>query len=287
MNYCHHIIGFVFLLFYISAFPQTKNIEKSVIECRYRLVMLKDTIHKLNPVVDDMVLRVGETKSQFFSRYTFYHDSLWADPNGRALAEELTLEAFRTRDHSKRPSHRTTTDYIYKNYSEGKITTRSLDFHVGLEYEEDIEVPNWDIQEHEREILTYNCQKAACAFRGRQWIAWYAPDIPIGEGPWKLCGLPGLILEVHDANDDYHFTVTSIDQNPSDSVCLFIFDEEPYLKTDRKTHLWAYKRFLTGTPAEEIELIRDVIWKSRKKNYLAREKRILLYDFLERDYILP
>lgn len=48
--------------------------------------------------------------------------------------------------------------------------------------------------------MGYSCQKATTTFRGREFNVYFAKDIPIADGPWKLNGLPGLILEV--ASDD-------------------------------------------------------------------------------------
>ena len=48
--------------------------------------------------------------------------------------------------------------------------------------------------------------------RGRTYTAWYAHDIPIGDGPWKFHGLPGLILKVNDKAKDYYWTCTALYQ---------------------------------------------------------------------------
>lgn len=59
-------------------------------------------------------------------------------------------------------------------------------------------IPNfdWKIEEESKTILGYNCQKAMVHFRGRDFIVYFAPTIPVSDGPWKFFGLPGLILEV-------------------------------------------------------------------------------------------
>ena len=55
------------------------------------------------------------------------------------------------------------------------------------------ETPDWQlIPDSTTTIIGYPCQLAKTNFKGRTWLAWYAEDIPVSEGPWKLCGLPGL-----------------------------------------------------------------------------------------------
>ena len=68
----------------------------------------------------------------------------------------------------------------------------------------------WDIYSEHKEILGYDCQKASCNFRGRTYSVWFAKDIPVSEGPWKLKGLPGLILEAVDNESKYNYFAKSI-----------------------------------------------------------------------------
>ncbi len=62
---------------------------------------------------------------------------------------------------------------------------------------------NWKITKESQKILGYTCYKATTKFRGRDYIAWFSPDIPYNLGPWKLGGLPGLILKVENDVFDY------------------------------------------------------------------------------------
>ena len=284
----HIKILLILLLITSSSFSQNKKLEDSVLECHYRLVMHKDTVSKSNPVEDDMVLRIGKTTSQFFSRHTFYHDSLWADPDGRRIAEDRSIESLMSFDKPKsRPfGSRTTKDFLYKNYPEGKMTTFGYDFiKVNFFYEEDYVPQEWIIGDSTKQILGYTCKKAVCDFRGRHWIAWFAEDILIKEGPWKLNGLPGLILEAYDAKKDYHYTATSMDENPVSSVILYKFEDKPGMKVERKIYNHSLEQFLMGTPAEDLEIIQESIKKGIPQNYMSRRSRKLRYDFLERDHL--
>lgn len=57
---------------------------------------------------------------------------------------------------------------------------------------------DWKITNETKKIGSFKCKKATTKFRGRNYIAWFAPEIPVSYGPWKLNGLPGLILEAYD-----------------------------------------------------------------------------------------
>ena len=76
---------------------------------------------------------------------------------------------------------------------------------------ETIPVFKWVIDSKEsKKIGNYDCRKATTTFRGRNYIAWYTVDIPTQFGPWKFNGLPGLILEVYDETNRYHWTAQKI-----------------------------------------------------------------------------
>ncbi|MDR6920230.1 GLPGLI family protein [Chryseobacterium sp. 2987] len=62
----------------------------------------------------------------------------------------------------------------------------------------------WKIENETKTLGSYKIQKATTYFGGRNWTAWFTPDIPISEGPYKFRGLPGLILAVEDSQQ--HFT---------------------------------------------------------------------------------
>ncbi len=66
-------------------------------------------------------------------------------------------------------------------------------------------IKNWKLINETKVINTINCKKAEVTFKGRNWIAWYAPEIPFPYGPMKFSGLPGLIIKITDEKGDYDF----------------------------------------------------------------------------------
>ncbi|WP_066222888.1 GLPGLI family protein [Formosa haliotis] len=74
---------------------------------------------------------------------------------------------------------------------------------LGFSYvKEDTPIINWDINDKTKLIGDFECQMATCSFRGRTYTAWFTMQVPLPYGPWKLQGLPGLILEAYDTNKE-------------------------------------------------------------------------------------
>lgn len=70
---------------------------------------------------------------------------------------------------------------------------------------------DWKLEEETKKIGKFNAYKATGKFRGRAYTAWYILEIPLPYGPWKLQGLPGLIIEAHDKDKELYFYFKSIE----------------------------------------------------------------------------
>lgn len=77
---------------------------------------------------------------------------------------------------------------------------------------------DWNLTNDKKIISSYECRRAETNFRGLKWVVWFAPEINTVFGPWKLYGLPGLILEAYDENKKYHFLAEKIVLNSSSDL---------------------------------------------------------------------
>lgn len=145
---------------------------------------------------DEMRLDIGDKVNVFYNYTQQVHDSIVND-----------LAAKGNYDMRNAGKAGAITWRIYKNYPEGKF--KYLDFVLFDKYcnTEAIENPQWNIvPDSTKEIMGYQCQMAETFYKGRHWTAWYTDDIPLDCGPWKLGGLPGLILQAQDQSKQYIFT---------------------------------------------------------------------------------
>ncbi len=69
---------------------------------------------------------------------------------------------------------------------------------------------SWKMLNESKKIQNIECFSAVAEYRGRVWTVWYAPSIPVSSGPWKLYGLPGMILEAEDKDGLMRFECAKI-----------------------------------------------------------------------------
>ena len=69
---------------------------------------------------------------------------------------------------------------------------------------------SWRFDGDTRQIGPYTCERATGDFRGRRYEVWFAPAVPILAGPWKLQGLPGLVVEARDRSGEIVFRLNTL-----------------------------------------------------------------------------
>jgi len=100
--------------------------------------------------------------------------------------------------------------FVYKDF--GKKELQLSDFIEGKIYliKDTLANFKWVITKEKKKILNYSCTRATTTFRGRQFEAWFTDAIPVPNGPWKFCGLPGLIVAAKDSEGKYNYELTGI-----------------------------------------------------------------------------
>ena len=135
---------------------------------------------------------------------------------------------------------------------------------------EKAETPDWQlIPDSTTTIIGYHCQLAKTNFKGRTWYAWYAEDIPLPEGPWKLVGLPGLILKAYDENKEYSFT--AIGMSTLTAPTPITFPKAKREEISQKDLREFKEKFTPGMMLETLN-IKDVKIQDEKGNPIDMKK---------------
>ncbi|KGL56223.1 GLPGLI family protein [Porphyromonas sp. COT-052 OH4946] len=185
-------------------------LDKCIYRVYYQIEIKQDSLQNI-PNRGLTLLQIGSKTSKFIDFYQHYTDS-------------LRDETARRKNHSLAKSEVTNFQYslyskiifrnqVFRNYPQKDINTIRLGTEFGeyFTYEEISPQFNWEISlNEEKNIKGYRCKKATCSYRGRIYQAWYSEDIPIPVGPYVFGGLPGLIMEIRDSNNEYVFVIMAV-----------------------------------------------------------------------------
>lgn len=167
-----------------------------------------------------LCLLVGQHCTRSFPYRKFRKEREWAEGKKQFAADFLGLKAreylggydffneeelpmLRSESYCMMPE-------VWTNYPEGKTTVRDAIPPTFYETQEARRPINWTLTDDTVTISGYLCKTATCQLHGRQWTARYREDIPTTAGPWKLCGLPGLIVEAESDDGIHHFKLSQL-----------------------------------------------------------------------------
>ena len=133
---------------------------------------------------------------------------------------------------------------------------------------------SWKIEKETKKRSSLQLQKATAKFGGRNWIAWFCKDIPFQEGPYKFYGLPGLIVEIYDDNENYHCSLNKSENFTETQFISFYKNakargvEIPYSK---------YQSMLLSYYHDPIKFINSGQIEINEDNKLALEDGRIIY----------
>ncbi|MXV39124.1 GLPGLI family protein [Flavobacteriaceae bacterium Ap0902] len=159
--------------------------------------------------------------------------------------------------------------YVYTNLQEGSLYSNEQFLNKTFIVKDSIAIVNWVLTDDFKEVLGHKCQKATASFRGRDYIAYFNPNIPESFGPWKFHGLPGLVFEISSLDD--YLVISLRDISVTDQKIEFnVFrDEKPidYLEYKKKVQ----------------DKYKHMAEYNESKNLENATKGFFMYDSIEHD----
>lgn len=236
-----YLVFFLFCLFGLNSFSQIRipydprlaqvidfpKLDSTILRFRYQMLYVKDPLKSNEKTEEIMLLQIGRRMSKFFNYHRYLADSL-----GNALAAKRKTNS-EVLNKTMPLMMNTSPINIFKNYPQDKITTVNRIPFSAYRYEEEMKNPDWKLESGTTTILGYVCKKATTTLHGRNYTAWYAPEIPIDNGPWKFGGLPGLILKAEDDKGHYSFECIGIER-PNWIDTIYYISYTPFTISKKK-----------------------------------------------------
>lgn len=176
----------------------------AVAECIYRYDLLNGDKQSTGAAM----LQIAPGVARFIDYTSFATDSLRrsGDPDreqlNKFLSRELRNECF-------------VDQTVLQGFPSGKMTVISPLAPNLYTYTETAYPLPWALSEETDTIAGYECHKATATYGGRDWTAWYTTEVPVPFGPWKLTGLPGLVVKATSDDGVHSFILTTLRQGSS------------------------------------------------------------------------
>jgi GLPGLI family protein len=205
------------LLFILSFAPSiivsAQGVDSAFAIVRYTLTHVIDTTQPENPVKQKFALYLGETQSWYKMDIGMVQNLAPSDIKSVTVSGGTVTAVTNSGATVGMPGKFSYASTYFKNPGSGKLTFLTIpafsDKLFGVE--ETLNDQNWTITQDTKQIMGMDCQKATARFKGRDYEAWFSSQLPYSNGPWKLGGLPGLIVEVADTKREVVFTMTAFE----------------------------------------------------------------------------
>src|SRR6201996_1045673 len=172
----------------------------------YKFSHVRDTAHPESPYTENMVLFVGKSASAYRS-----YDALVADQQFKKAWIEAAAASPDGQPRINRMGRGIPTQYFqYPN--EQKLFTKDVIMVNAYLIEGPMPTIAWTISGDTATFGGLHCQKATGHFKGRDYIAWFCPDLPVHTGPWQLNGLPGVIVDARDTKNEVVFAFDGVEK---------------------------------------------------------------------------
>ena len=164
----------------------------------YEYTFKMDSLNRDKSETENMVLQTSPKGSKFYSQVKAVFDSTMMATVASAKAMDGVRFDFTQLKRGKVGFE------VSKTYPDYKTSLKKTIGSTGLLLTTEQKI-NWKITNEKDKVLDYNVQKATADWRGRKWVAWFATEIPIQDGPHAFSGLPGLIVQIEDIKGDHSF----------------------------------------------------------------------------------
>jgi GLPGLI family protein len=185
---------------------QGQKADTAWLMVHYKYTQVRDTTNREHPYTENTVLFVGKSASNYRS-----YDGLIADRQFKKAYAEAVASSPDGQPNINRKGVGTNIQY-FQYPGEQKLFTRELSLLDQYIVEDTLPVIAWKISGDTATFGGLHCQKATCHFKGRDYVAWFCPDLPVHSGPWKLNGLPGVIVDAHDTRNDVIFAFDGVER---------------------------------------------------------------------------
>lgn len=222
---------------------KSDSIAKKILEpakyiATYTYKYARDAAHPEDKREGLTVLEIGDRYNRYCDYYMLKFDSVM----DRAARTNASMAEVTPSSLAALKNLKFNENIVIDKQKNVETVQRTAGTITKYQYKEDCPQLKWEMLDGDTIIAGYHCSKAKTSLFGRDYVAWYAPEINMPYGPYKFNGLPGLVLAVTDTADNFEFTLDGL-QKADRYVPIYLWNDKDIVKTSRNTVRKIYKNY--------------------------------------------
>jgi GLPGLI family protein len=249
----------------ITAASQVTTVDYAAV---YNFIAIRDTLEGLYEHPQEFLLMHSEGESRFHHLNKQYNDSMrlaylqaypqYANPRTQEEAQEAVRHFTANMQTWKKT---VPVDLVVRKNAHKGTFESALTFAFPPQHMEEPLPLGWSLGNKRDTLMGLECYSAHIEYGGRNYTAWFAPGIPIPDGPHVFGGLPGLIVELRDEREWFLYQLKSLSPKPHTRFWLEDYikaksrkiSRQSFVDQSRKQHL--HPRMPSGVDATEEQLL--------------------------------
>lgn len=256
------ILRIIFLFYFSISFSQAAKGDSLRGQFSYLLQYRPNTLNQDYIIKELFSLQISDSRAFFISENMLKLDSVFSSAYNNK-SDNFTLD-FRNIPAGSNFLIIQTNDQSQFYESVG-MTLLSYDSPV---------INNWKLVDEKKVINSIPCKKAEVRYKGKDWTAWYATEIPFPYGPYKFSGLPGLIVKITDKTGDYDFELVKSSSRSNVKGKMITINKRHYqnAKLITKKELVEARKNFRENSKHQLESMGTVFSQDPKDNLHERQK---------------
>jgi GLPGLI family protein len=194
------LLATALLVVFMGAKAQQPDTARVLVH--YKFTHIRDTTDRAHPYTENVALFVGKSASAYKS-----YDGIMADEQFRKAWATAVASSPDGQPRINRRGAGSLTQYYQYPAGQKMQTKDNLMINMYL-IAEALPAIDWKISADTATFGGLHCQKATSHFKGRDYIAWFCPDLP----PWILIGLRVLFLFANYTKNEVVFQFDGIEK---------------------------------------------------------------------------
>lgn len=192
----------------------TLNQSDKIVTGNFQYEQIETRNLGLKSHINSYTLNISPTFSTYLQEYRSELDEKYTDNKDDGISNVVVIKPQKKQMKIVYNDFKNNQIFFKDNLAEENVYTKEEKYNM-----------KWELVNETKNYGKRTCYKATTTFRGRNYTAWYLPEIKTNIGPWKFVNTPGLIFEIYDNDKILHIKLNTINTKKYSNIN--VWENEP------------------------------------------------------------